>query len=155
MSQSTSDLYRMMCSYDSFPMYVRQVANALSDRSSVLNRDCLYFNVHSYNRFYNAAFFIEFVCQSSHTTLFKTHVMNNSGDNTGLVLNEREMSVTRCNNHPIVLVHHMPRSSLFCLLAFYGIPTFHTFFVYLLSTIQSLPSERKNGKEGTEESNCD
>ena len=33
------NLYRMMCSYDSFLMHVKLVANALSDRSSVLNRD--------------------------------------------------------------------------------------------------------------------
>ena len=30
MSQTMSDLYRMMYSYDSFPMHIRLVANALS-----------------------------------------------------------------------------------------------------------------------------
>ena len=64
-----SDLYRIMCSYDSFSMHIRLVANALSDRSSVLNRDCVYFNVRSTNRFYNSAFLTEFDCQSSLYTI--------------------------------------------------------------------------------------
>ena len=105
-------------------MHVRLVANAFSDRSSVLNRVRLYFNVRPTNRFYNAAFPTKLFV-SLHTTLFKTHVMSKSGDNIGLMWSKIYMS-KKCQ---FVLLHHMPRSSLSCLLAFYGIPIFHTFLI--------------------------
>ena len=50
------------------------------------------------------------------------------------------MSVWRCNHHPLYYCITCTRSSLSCLLAFYGIPIFHTFlmeeflFTCILST---------------------
>ena len=65
--QSTSDLYHVMCSYDSFPMHVRLVANALSDRSSVLNRDCMFAQLTGFTMLLS----LQNSFASLHTTLFK------------------------------------------------------------------------------------
>ena len=39
------------------------------------------------------------------------------------------MSVWRCNHHPLYYCITCTRSSLSCLLTFYGIPIFHTFLI--------------------------
>ena len=92
----------------------------------------------SLNYRYNAAFPTEFVYQSS------IHVMSKSGDNIGRVWSKIYMS-RKCQFEDVTIIplHHMPRSSLSCLLAFYSIPIFHTFLIriifFLLASFPFLP----------------
>ena len=70
---------------------------------------------------------------SLHTTLFKTHVMSKSGDNIGLVWSKIYMS-KKCQFEDVTIIPlyyciTCTRSSLSCLLAFYGIPIFQTFLI--------------------------
>ena len=89
-------------------MHVRLVANALSDRSSVFNRDCNYFNVHSINQFCNAAFYTKSFCQSSHYIIH--HVMTRSGDNTGLVWSKIYTS-KKCPFEDVTIIIHCTTAS--------------------------------------------
>ena len=118
-----------MWSYDSFPMHLRLVANALSDRSSVLNRDC-FSSMFAQLTSYTMLLSLQNLFASLHTTLFKTHVMSKSGDKIGLVWSKIYMS-KKCQFEDVTIIplYYMPRSSLSCLLAFYGIPIFHTFLI--------------------------
>ena len=89
-------------------MHVRLVADALSDRSSLLNRDCIYFNVRSTNQCCNTAFYTESFCQSSHYIIH--HVLSKSGENIGLVWS-KIYTRKKCKFEDVTTIIHLTTAS--------------------------------------------